>query len=105
MSDFGAQGGGGAIGFEQPGPSQGYVPPPGPSTYQPGTSDFPPANPPRPSASDTLNLPGSNTSPNDAQTGTHAPPSTPQDPQNSTKPVPQQVSYNAEWKPPPNTGL
>ncbi|XP_045196146.2 vacuolar protein sorting-associated protein VTA1 homolog [Mercenaria mercenaria] len=91
--------GGAPIGFEQPDPSQGYSPAPGPSSYQPGPSTYQPG----PSASDSLNLPGNDPSPNGAQPGTHAPPSTPQDPQNSTKPAPQQVSFNTDWKPPANT--
>ncbi|XP_060588064.1 vacuolar protein sorting-associated protein VTA1 homolog [Ruditapes philippinarum] len=93
---------GGAIGFEQPGPSQGYAPPPDPSSYQPGpTTSYQPG----PSASNSLNLPGNNTSPNGAPTGTHAPPSTPQDPQNATRPAPQQASFNTDWKPPTNSSL
>ncbi|KAL4232477.1 Vacuolar protein sorting-associated protein vta1 [Mactra antiquata] len=83
--------GSGPIGFEHPGPSQPYIPQPGPSTYQPGPS------------SSSLNLPGSNTSPGDAPTGAHAPPSTPQEPQNHAKPAAPTVTYNTEWKPPANS--
>ena len=92
---------GAPIGFEQPGPSQGYTPAPGPSSYQPGPSSYQPG----PSTSNSLNLPGNDTSPNGAQTGTHAPPSTPQEPQNASRPAPQQASYNTDWTPPPNSSL
>lgn len=104
--DGGAQGGA-PIGFEQPGLSQSYNPPPAPSSYQPGPAASQPGTSSTfsqgPSGPDLLNLQGANLSPNGAQPGTHAPPSTPQDPQNSVRPAPQQATFSTDWKPPVNS--
>jgi len=82
----GALGGGPPIGFEQPGPS-GYQP--------------------RPSATNSLNLPGNSLSPENPSSGAHAPPSTPQEPrhsQPSPQPSPVQHAASTDWVPPQNAG-
>ncbi|WAR07039.1 VTA1-like protein [Mya arenaria] len=79
--------GGAPIGFEQPGPSQGYSQGP-PQDTNPATSQ--------------LNLPTvTNRSPQDPSGGTHAPPSTPQEPQQASRPPPTQT-FTTDWTPPKN---
>lgn len=94
----------GAIGFQQPGPSQGYQAPsqPGPGAYQPPPSAYQPGGTSAYSANN-LNLPGTeNRSPQETP-GAHAPPSTPQEPNTGVKPVPaSQTTYTTDWTPPKN---
>ena len=94
--------GGGAIGFEQPGPSQQYQPGPSQQPYQPAPTQ---GYQPGPSVtSDSLNLPNNNSQyGGGTPSGSHAPPSTPQDPR-SVSPQPAS-SYTTEWKPPTNPSM